>query len=272
MHAVEAEHQRATEAELEQYARDGYFVRESAFDESELEPLREAVDGVHDQIVRAVGTEKSDAIEHIDDKRYQKILDSSVQWEWRGEVAEIRSMEPYHHLDERLDRLTDDARLWSPCRPIVRSDDVSLFSDKLNFKRPHGAPFPWHQDTPYWAFQCNHLDQLVSVSIYLDRATRENGCIWVIPGSHVHGTLPCYEDRGRQGKLYTDVDRYEGREPVALEAPAGTVMYFHGDLIHGSQSNRSTVQRRALLLTYQPAGYPRWQHEDVRPVPDTPTS
>ncbi len=258
---------RATRDEISEYAERGFFLRQSVFTQRELEPLREAVEGIHQRVVAEAGGEGAERVELVDGRRYQRLLASMVKWEWRASVAEIRSMEPYHHLDPRLDALTDDPRLWGPARAVVRSEGLSLFSDKLNFKRPGGAPFPWHQDTPYWAFECEHLDRLVSVLVCLDDATRSNGCLWMIPGSHRHGLLPCYQDRGVLGHLYTDVDHFEGEKPVALEVPAGSVVYFHGDLIHGSQGNHSEQGRRALVLTYQPAGMPRWLHDDVRPVP-----
>ena len=165
----------------------------------------------------------------MDDKRYQKVAGSLVKWEWRDGAAQVRSMEPYHHLDAQLDALTDDPRLWQPACPLVSATSLSLFSDKLNFKRPGGSPFPWHQDSPYWAFGCDHLNRLVSVLINLDDADVETGCLWMIPGSHRHGFLPTFQDRGVVGRLYTDLERV----PV---------------------------------LTYQPAGLPRWRHEDVRPI------
>jgi phytanoyl-CoA hydroxylase len=256
----------ATEQELEQYEADGYFAREAVFSEAELQPLHEAVEGVHRAIEAEAARGGAPEAERVDGKRYQKLLDSSVQWEWREGVQEIRSMEPYHHLDPRLDGLSDDPRLWEATRLIVGSHEVSLFSDKLNFKRPGGAPFPWHQDSPYWNFGCDHVDRLVSVLVTLDAATVENGCLWVAPGSHARGAIPCYQDRGVQGRLYTDIEGYEGAAPVALELAAGSVAFFHGDIIHGSQSNKTDACRRALVLTYQPAGLPRWQHEDVRAI------
>ncbi|MFQ5515425.1 MAG: phytanoyl-CoA dioxygenase family protein [Myxococcota bacterium] len=260
----------ATAQELDSYREHGYFMRPAQLAEQELEPLRSAVEEVHARIVHEAAREDAPAVERIDGKRYQKLLGSSVKWEWQETFQEIRSMEPYHHLDPRLDALLDDPRLWGPTRRVVDSDSVSLFSDKLNFKRPKGAPFPWHQDTPYWAFGCQHLDRLVSVLVYLDDATRENGCLWVIPGSHRHGVLPVFEDQGVLGRLYTDLRRADVGTPVALEAPAGSVLFFHGDLVHGSRSNRSPVSRRALVLTYQPGDLPRWQHEDVRAVTASP--
>ena len=60
---------------------------------------------------------------------------------------------------ERLDGFVDDPRLWAPTLDILGTGSVSLFTDKLNFKRPLGAPFPWHQDAPYWAFGCDHVDR-----------------------------------------------------------------------------------------------------------------
>ncbi len=258
--------ERATADEMAQYERDGYFARTGVFSEDELAPMREAVDGIHDQIERTAREPDVEPVRLIDGKRYQMILGSSVQWEWKDGSGEIRTMEPYHHLDPRLDAMIDDVRLWGPARDIVGSEGISLFSDKLNFKRPGGAPFPWHQDNPYWAFLCDHLDQLVSVGIILDDSTIENGCLWMIPGSHKHGALDCFEDRGVVGRLYTDVDRYELNEPVPMDLPAGSIVYFHGDIVHGSMSNRSDVRRRLLLLTYQPDGLTRWQQSDIRPV------
>jgi ectoine hydroxylase-related dioxygenase (phytanoyl-CoA dioxygenase family) len=217
------------------------------------------------QAAVAAAEARGDApVERIDDRRYQRLLGSLVKWEWEEGSRAIRSMEPFVHLDPRLDALVDDARLVAVARDLVGDAAVSLFTDKLNFKRPGGSPFPWHQDTPYWAFGCGHLDRLASVQLYLDAATRENGCLWVIPGSHRAGFLPAQEDGTVLGRLYTDVERLPGAEPVALEAPAGSAVWFDGAVVHGSRGNRSRGSRRAIVLTYQPAGHRRWNRADVR--------
>ena len=258
--------ERATEEELEQYQREGYFARKSVFHDVELKPVRDAVETIHHRIEEGARADGVEPHRKIDGKRYQKILGSSVQWEWQDESTEIRTMEPYHHHDDRMNWMIDDVRLWGPARAIVGSESISLFSDKLNFKRQNGAPFPWHQDNPYWAFECQHLDQLISVAIVLDDSTIENGCLWLIPGSHKHGALDCFEDRGTVGRLYTDIDRYDLNEPKPMDLPAGSIVYFHGDIVHGSRGNRTAEKRRLLLLTYQPGGMARWQRDDIRPV------
>jgi hypothetical protein len=252
--------------ERARYRDDGFFVRQAVFAGPELEVLRDAVEAVHARVRDAAARSGAPAVERIDGKRYQALLGSTVKWEWSESAAGIRSMEPFLHLDPRLEGLIDDPRLAGPAADLLGEARLSLFTDKLNFKRPGGAPFPWHQDSPYWAFGCAHLDRLASLQLYLDDADESNGCLWMIAGSHRHGLLPVHEDRGTLGRLYTDVERIPPGERVALAAPAGSLIFFHGDVVHGSRSNRSGRDRRALILTYQPAGHPRWNRTEVRDV------
>lgn len=260
--SVDAGHYGLTEEEKRAYREDGYFVRERVFAEDDLQRLRNAVERIHERI----STAKSDAdpMQRHDGRKFQTTLGSVVKWEWSDEEGAIRSMEPIHHLDHEIDALIDDERLLVPASELVGSDRVSLFTDKLNFKRPGGSPFPWHQDAPYWAFGCSHLDQLASMQIYLDDATVENGCLWVIPGSHDRGHIPPPAQEGVLQKLYTDIGVVEDLPRKPLIAPAGSVIFFDGYIVHGSQSNRTQSDRRAVILTYQPAGRPLWNRDTVR--------
>lgn len=256
----------ATPDELEQYQRRGFFTRTRVFSEAELESLRDAAERAHQAILDAAAAEPDTPVEQIDNQRYQVLRGSTVKWEWRDELRAVRSMEPSHHLDPRLAALIDDPRLWGPARSVLGCEALSLFSDKLNVKRPGGAPFPWHQESPYWAYGAERLDRIVSVLCYLDDASEENGCLWVIPGSHALGRLPSLAGRGTLGALYTDVRNVPGTpEPVAL--PAGSLVVFHRDLVHGSRSNRSAASRRVFVAAYQPAGLRRWRTSHVHDVP-----
>jgi len=257
----------ATPQELARYQRDGYFVRERVFSEAELARMRAAVERVHARVSEAAKAKDAAEVERIDDKRYQDLLGSLVKWEWQEARADVRSMEPFLHLDPVLDALVDDPRLWQAATRLCDADALALFTDKLNFKRSGGAEFPWHQDSPYFVFECPHVDRLASLQVYLDDATVENGCLWMIPGSHAHGRLACFEDQGTLGRLYTDVERVlPGAERVPIEAPAGSVIFFNGDVVHGSECNRSATSRRAFVLTYQPAGHPQFRRPGARPV------
>ncbi len=260
---------RATEAELEQYDELGFFVREGVFGESECVALRAGAENVHAQILEAAGRNGAGPIDQVDNQKYQTVLGSKIKWEWSDDLYAVRSMEPTGHLDARLEALLDDPRLHQPVQSINRCESLSVFSDKLNVKRPGGAPFPWHQEGLYWQHGAEDLESLVSTLTYLDDATRENGCLWVIPGSHRHGNLKGLEGRGVLGALYTDTDLID-EEAVAADLPAGSVLYFHRDLVHGSQSNRSQASRRIFVVAYQAGGLHRWCIDRKREVATRP--
>jgi ectoine hydroxylase-related dioxygenase (phytanoyl-CoA dioxygenase family) len=255
----------AAPAELKQFEELGFFSRDRVFSEEEVVELRAAAEDVHTRILEAASRDGAPAVDQIDNQRYQVLCGSTVKWEWRDDIPSFRSIEPTHHLDSRFDLLVDDPRLWGPCCGILGYDELSLFSDKLNVKRPGGAPFPWHQESPYWAYGAEQLDKIVSTLTYLDDATQENGCLWVIPRSHRHGPLQGLKNRGVLGALYTDVDLLDG-EAFAVELPAGSVLYFHSDLVHGSQTNRSKCSRRVFVAAYQPPGLHRWRIGRKRPI------
>lgn len=257
---------RATQEELDDFHELGFFSREAVFSAAELEEFRAGAEHAHQKILDAAQRVDAPLVERVDNQRYQRLLGSMVKWEWNEDLASFRSTEPAHHLDPRLAGLVDDERLWGPCRALIGHDELSLFSDKLNVKRPGGAPFPWHQEAPYWVFGAERVDMIVSALVYLDDATKENGCLWVIPRSHRSGTLEGLEDRGVLGALYTDVAPLGGGAQPA-ELPAGSVLYFHHDLVHGSQSNRSRTSRRVFVAAYQAPGRRRWRLADVHPVP-----
>jgi len=256
----------ASESELALFNSQGFFVRESVFNQEETDVLRDAVEDIHSSINHSAASGDAPPMQKIDDKRYQDLQNSVVKWEWSENSTDIRSMEPFLHLHPDLENLIDDPRLWMPAKSVLGCDHLSLFTDKLNFKRPNGAPFPFHQDSPYFALECRHFEKLVSMQIYLDGATKENGCLWIVPGSHLQGILPCVQGKGVLDRLYTDMEKFQGQEPLAIEVPAGSVIFFHVHIIHGSQGNHTNESRRAMVLTYQPPNNRCWKVNKERPI------
>ena len=255
-----------TGSELAAFERDGFFVREGLFSDSELTTLRDAIEEIHGNMSEKSAREDDYPIQMVDDKRYQEIDDSVVKWEWQDESRDIRSMEPFLHLHPNLSSLIDDPRLWMPAKAMLGYDGLSLFTDKLNFKRPGGSPFPFHQDSPYFALECKHVEELVSMQIYMDDARVENGCLWMVPGSHKLGILPGVQGKGILDRLYTDMEAHAELEPVAVEVPAGSVIFFHAHVIHGSKGNKTDESRRAMVVTYQPPGHNCWRRDDAREI------
>jgi len=242
---------------------DGFFVRRAAFTPQEVAQLQLAAERVAagaEQAARQGGERYA-----VDGNVYVEAAGSTLQFEHTPGSDTLRVVEPFHHLDARLDRLIDDPRLVEPMRELVGCEGVALWTDKLNLKRPReGSTFRWHQDSPYWAHACGHLDQLPNVMVTLDDASVANGCFRVIRGSHRRGLLPGCEGEGRLGPLFTDPRAFDLADQVPAEAPAGSLVFFSPHTVHGSEPNASDTQRRALVITYQPAGHAMFKVPKVR--------
>jgi ectoine hydroxylase-related dioxygenase (phytanoyl-CoA dioxygenase family) len=110
------------------------------------------------------------------------------------------------------------------------------------------------------------VDQLPNVMVTFDPASRENGCFRVIRGSHRRGCLPGTADGSQLGGFYTDPGCFDEADQVLMEAPAGSAIFFDPHTVHGSMPNRSDAARRAIVITYQPAGHPALKSRQVRNV------
>lgn len=266
-----------SDSERRQYEDEGFFVRESIFDNADLERLRAAAERVVGtatraslEVVESAGASPEQPTEsetdyQIDGNRYVEAARATVQFEHRSGSETIRVIEPFHHLDSVFDDLVEDPRIVTPICGVLGSDRVALWTDKINLKRPReGSGFRWHQDSPYWGHACGHCDQLPNVMITLDDADRENGCFRVIPGSHRKGFLPGSNDGTRLGPLFTDPTTFEEEAQWLAEVPAGSIVVFDSHTVHGSEPNLSDRSRRAIVLTYQPPDHPMFKCPGTR--------
>lgn len=255
-----------TAGEQARYADDGYIVRHHVLAPHEIADLRAVAEDVVARVVAQA--ERPDAgpeMRLADGHRIQFSSRTAIQWEWQAGSREIRLLEPVTHLDAMLLRLWDDPRLVAPMRAALGCGDVGPYTCKLNLKRPReGSRFPWHQDFTYWyAFAGSHARDIATAIVFLDDASRENGAIRVLPGSHRRGPAP--RDPDDPTGFLADPARIEADREVAVEAPAGAVLLLSSLLLHRSSPNTSAHQRRALLLSFQPAGRPRQVELDWRP-------
>jgi len=150
-------------------------------------------------------------------------------------------------------------RLFGPVRQLV-GDKTYLYQSRLNYKvAGSGDVFQWHQDYGSWVQdgvpEGGHRDML-SVLILLDDTASENGPLRFIPGSHREGLIRADYDTSTTSyalHIVPDevVDRLLGGDkPYECLGPAGTVVLFCGGLVHGSQANRSSKDRRNLYFAY----------------------
>jgi phytanoyl-CoA hydroxylase len=123
------------------------------------------------------------------------------------------------------------------------------------FIKSEGKPGQaWHQDE---YFIPTRDRSLTAVWIALDDATVENGCLWVLPGSHRRGVLyPTHPQTDPRFDCTVEAYEFPYRddEAVPVEIPAGTALIFNGYLLHRSLENSGRHgYRRALANHYMSA-------------------
>ncbi len=130
---------------------------------------------------------------------------------------------------------------------------VCHFHSKLMQKEPKvGGAWEWHQDYGYWyKNQFMFPDQLISVMVALTEATKENGCLQVIKGSHKLGRI----NHGFSGEqvgadLVMVENSLKTMELVYCEIQPGDALFFHSNLLHRSEANLSDYPRWSIISCY----------------------
>jgi ectoine hydroxylase-related dioxygenase (phytanoyl-CoA dioxygenase family) len=133
--------------------------------------------------------------------------------------------------------------------------EVYHYHSKLSAKQPKvGGAWEWHQDYGYWYQNGCLLPDMLSLYIAVDPATKENGCLQVLRGSHKMGRI----EHGRFGEQTgADPERVavaaERMELVYCELEAGSGVYFHCNTLHTSEANQSDKPRWGLICCYNAA-------------------
>lgn len=120
---------------------------------------------------------------------------------------------------------------------------------KLNMKPAKvGSVVDWHQDLTYYP----HTNaDLVTVLVYLDDASVENGCLQVLPRHQHHYFNHSHPDGSFAGLITEELDSGRFGKPVPLEGVAGSAIFMHGILPHSSLPNHSPNPRRTLIYGYR---------------------
>ena len=122
----------------------------------------------------------------------------------------------------------------------------------LFFKPPGLQGQAWHQDE---RFIPTRDRSLVGAWIALDDATVDNGCLWVLPGSHRTGMIHPTRAHDQPDEFDHSDQAYgfDDSAAIPVEVSAGAVVFFNGYLLHRSFRNRSSGTRMALVNHYMNA-------------------
>jgi ectoine hydroxylase-related dioxygenase (phytanoyl-CoA dioxygenase family) len=149
-----------------------------------------------------------------------------------------------------VDEIMRLPRILEAVRAIL-GDDLVVTGANLFIKEPATSAFvSWHQDLTYWGFDDASE---VTAWVALTPATRENGCMRFIPGSHRReivdhrDTFDESNMLSRGQEVSVDVNEEDG---VDATLRPGEMSLHHGHLFHASHPNRSSDRRIGLVIRY----------------------
>jgi ectoine hydroxylase-related dioxygenase (phytanoyl-CoA dioxygenase family) len=214
------------DADAATYRREGYVIVRGLFDAAEIDLLRRAA-------------------------KEDRELDRHSFGRADGEGGTVR-LSLWNHPGDGI------YGMFARCERMVRSAEKLLegevyhYHSKMIMKDARvGGAWTWHQDYGYWYQNGVLWPLLTSVSIAVDRSTKENGCLQVIPRSHELGRIEHVQSGDQAGADMERVSAVLERLPlVHCEMEPGDAIFFHSNLLHRSDMNRSDEPRWSMICCY----------------------
>jgi phytanoyl-CoA hydroxylase len=235
-----------TSADIAGFWAQGYMVIDNVFTKEQVDTSLEAIMDI--------------ILERVQGPQLQFVKPrDQLNNDFEKELA-IRKIDRFVEHEPRLHEIAYHEGILQLLGSLF-SDTPKLVQQQGILKPPHGgAEKPWHQDMAYG--NLTYEKPVIGVWIALDPAEIDNGCMHVIPRSHMDGPIPHYAVRDWQ---VCDSSVRVEQDVIVPLAPGG-VLLFHGMTVHGTPPNFSEKRRRSLQFHYAPEAaakmspkeYKRW--------------
>jgi phytanoyl-CoA hydroxylase len=228
-----------TETQWAQFEQEGFLRLGQVADDAELAAMQTRMDDIMLGRVRYAGM------------YFQLDTETGVYGDlkftdgWQGPTLAYRKIELLER-DPVFLRYMQNPLFRDITRRVYGDSDVSIYRAMfMNKPAQRGTILPYHQDGgSQWGLD---RDPLITIWTALDDATRENGCMQVIPGSHLLGLL---SERGHTITPEQEARHARDEDSVFLEAKAGEAILLHNWLLHRSGINPTEMSRRAFSVCY----------------------
>jgi ectoine hydroxylase len=215
------------------------------------------------------------------------ILKSDRQEVWREKTGAPRTAFAAHTFSDAFHLLACHPRLVEPLVQYF-GEPVYVHQFKLNAKAAfEGDVWQWHQDYGTWARDDGMPEpRAMNIAVFLDEVMPINGPLLLIPKSHRQGVLSAAHDKATTSYPLWTLDaetvtrlaaEAAGPDGVGIVAPTGkpgSVLMFHGNLVHASPPNITPYPRKIVYLTLCAVSNhitkftrPEWiAHRDFAPI------
>lgn len=218
-----------SESEVEQFHEEGFVFKPSAFSEAEAACLRAAA---------------------------AEVYASDREQVWREKTGAPRTAFAAHTYNEAFRRLGAHPRLIEPVSQVL-GESVYMHQYKVNAKAAfEGDVWQWHQDYGTWARDDGMPEpRAMNIAVFVDEVMPINGPLMIIPKSHKKGVLEAGHDLQTTSyplwtlnkETVTQLANEGGI--IAPTGPAGSMLMFHGNLVHASPPNITPYPRTIVYLT-----------------------
>lgn len=208
--------------------------------------------------------------------REDRVLDQHSFGKADGEGGTVRLSLWNHPTDTIYGAIARSESVVGVAEQVLGGEVYHYHSKMIMKDAKVGGAWAWHQDYGYWYQNGVLFPLLTSAFIAVDPATRENGCMQVIKGSHNLGRIEHVLAGDQAGADQARVEEILKVLPlVYVEMAPGDVLYFHANLLHRSDQNRSENPRWSMICCYNAARnnpYKESHHPRYTPLQKVPDS
>jgi len=157
-----------------------------------------------------------------------------------------------HFRDERLLEFLLADEVLDLVEPFI-GPNIGLFSSHFICKDPFkGRATPWHEDSSFWKPRFDRFDKIITVWLAIDRSTRENGCMRVIPGTHVNGFSEYQSLDAGMNTFDSGIkpESLDEDKAVYFELERGECSLHDSRIIHGALANTSPHRRCGYTMRF----------------------
>lgn len=214
------------------YARDGYVKGSHILDDAAVEELRA-------ELLRVIST--------ADDGQAKKPV---LLHKMGNPQAPIWQIVNIWQVSAPFARLHCHPTIVEEIAQLTQAKELRLWHDQIQYKPAGiGGVNMWHQDSPYWQ-TLEPKDAQITAWVALDDVDADNGCMSMVPGSHLWGNTIEFLHTLKQ---FSDMPKEFRGQAIAVKlcpVKKGQVHYHHSLTWHGSHENKSGRPRRAIALHF----------------------